>query len=73
MATLQIGDTVTFSREGYSFTNGVVLTTDDIRRGAVVQWGAVDGTHVAFCGAEFLTVTDGVQSKTPQGAIQSVS
>lgn len=65
---VNIGDTVSYNRDGtYSFTNGVVLTTDDVRRGAVVQWQAENGAHQAFCGFEFLTVTNGtaLEVKTP--------
>lgn len=56
--SIQIGATVDYSRDGYRFQDGVVLTVNEERRGALVQWSAADGTHQAFCGAEFLTVTN---------------
>lgn len=55
---IQIGDTVNYAREGYHFERGAVLTTDEIKRGALVQWTDEHGwTHQRFCGAEFLTKT----------------
>lgn len=56
--SIQIGASVDYSRDGYSFRNGVVLTVNEARRGALVQWQAENGTHQAFCGAEYLTVTN---------------
>lgn len=56
---VQIGSKVNFSRPGYSFKNGEVLTFDIGQNKAAVQWVDEHGwTHQAVCDMGLLTVTN---------------
>lgn len=70
---MNIGDHVDFSRPGYQFTNGEVLTMDIGQNKAVVQWVDEHGwTHQAPCDMGLLSKNGAARElKTP--AFASVS
>ena len=66
---VQISNQVSYKREGYSFTGGLVLALDEGTNRALVQWTDCLGhTRQMFVGVEFLTVIETAAASTAEAA-----
>lgn len=71
---IAIGNRVDFTRPGYQFKDGEVLTLDIGQNKAVVQWVDEHGwVHQAPCDMGLLTVTNGAAQRQSEAPAEAAS